>query len=436
MSLTLSAVRLLLTRLLTYTALLALLAGCTPSPEANVIGYLLAERLGTLEPDPSDAPPGAITGVVEHEGRPVPGATVLVAERTGRPHSGVTDEQGVYTIQGVPPGQYVPAATAPGYEETVLQGWLGIPTLITVNSSMTTTLPALELRPHRATPLPEPLAESVNLVQTATYITGTVFPPGAMAQATAYSFTYNGATVDTLRVYLPPDLAADEQLPMLFMVYPTQVDRWEPVSVGLASEGYALVAISPMAGRGVNIDAHAQDARIGFHLARQGALGPHIRPAKAVALGGSFSSPVLHRFLRDERDQIAGWVTVGGISNAFSGAHDFYTGKIEIPPPYELAVPALGAPNLYPLLFLRYSPVYTAVQLPPTLIIHTDADRITRITQAYELEEALKKAGVPVEVFYYEDVSHYLQIGEDMTDAGAEMFYLILDFARRVQTDE
>jgi acetyl esterase/lipase len=186
----------------------------------------------------------------------------------------------------------------------------------------------------------------------------------------------------------------------------------------------------------VNIDAHAQDARIGFNLARQGALGPHIAPTKAVALGGSFSSPILHRFLRDERDQIAGWVTVGGISNAFSGAHDFYAGEIEIPPPYELAVPALGAPNLYPLLFLRYSPVYTAAQLPPTMIIHTDADRITRITQAYELEEALKRAGVPVEVFYYDDVSHYLQIGEDMTEAGAEMFYLILDFARRVQANE
>jgi dipeptidyl aminopeptidase/acylaminoacyl peptidase len=124
---------------------------------------------------------------------------------------------------------------------------------------------------------------------------------------------------------------------------------------------------------------------------------------------------------------------VGGISNAFSGAADFYAGELEIPSPYEMAIPALGPANLYPLLFLRYSPVYTASQLPPTLLIHTDSDRVTPIDQAYQLEEALRAAGVPIEVFYYEDVSHYLQIGEEMSTAGAEMFQLILDFARQMQ---
>jgi acetyl esterase/lipase len=151
-------------------------------------------------------------------------------------------------------------------------------------------------------------------------------------------------------------------------------------------------------------------------------------------MGGSFSSPILHRFLRDEGDAVAGWANAGGVSNAFSGAADFYAGKITLPPPYELAIPALGPPNLYPLLFLRYSPVYTAGQLPPTLIIHTAADTITPIGQAYELEAALAAAGVPVEVFYYEDVSHYLQIGEDMTAAGVEMFQRILHFAEEVQS--
>mgnify|MGYP001000194810 CR=1 FL=1 len=129
---------------------------------------------------------------------------------------------------------------------------------------------------------------------------------------------------------------------------------------------------------------------------------------------------------------IAGWVTVGGISNAFSGTASFYAGQLEIPPQYEFLIPALGLPNLYPLDFLRFSPVYTAAQLPPTLIIHTDVDHVIPIDQAYQLEAALHANQVPVEVYYYKDVSHYLQIDENMTEQGREMFYRVLTFAQRM----
>jgi dipeptidyl aminopeptidase/acylaminoacyl peptidase len=277
------------------------------------------------------------------------------------------------------------------------------------------------------------LAFAVQLTITAAYTIATNFPPHAQARVQAFQFTHKGAVVDTLRLYLPLDVQPEQRFPLLFMIYPTNADNWWPVSVAFASQEYALVAISPIAARGVEIDSHAQDARIAFALARQGALGSHIASDKAIALGGSFSSPILHRFLRDEGEEVAGWVNVGGVSNAFSGAADFYAGKLEMPPQFELVIPALGPPNLYPLTFLRYSPVYTAAQLPATLIIHTAADRITPIDQAYQLEEALRAAGAPVEVFYYEDVSHYLQIGDDLTEAGAEMFYRILDFVKRYQ---
>jgi dipeptidyl aminopeptidase/acylaminoacyl peptidase len=254
----------------------------------------------------------------------------------------------------------------------------------------------------------------------------------------AYTFDYADATIDSLRLYLPPDIPTDtistRQLPMLFMIYPTAVDGWESVSVAFAAAGYAFVAISPIGDRTLAIDEHAEDARVALALARGGFLHPAIAPDEVIVLGGSFSSPILHRLLRDERAAVAAWITVGGISNAFSGSADFYAGTLEMPPQYELLIPALGAPNLYPLLFLRYSPVYTAAQLPPTLIIHTDVDKVTPIDQAYQLEAALKAAHVPTEVFYYEDVSHYLQIGDDLTPAGQEMYHLILDFAKRYQS--
>lgn len=401
-----------------------------------MLGYLLARQFGTLAPVPPDVARGSVTGIVHHAGAPIAGASVVIAERTGTPHVGVTGASGRYRIDGIPPGQYVPAAVAPGFNEAVPRDLLGMAKLVTVSADTVSAAPPLELQPHLPRPLPEPLAESVALSVTATYSAATSFPPGAQADVTAYQFTYDGQTVDTLRLYLPRNLPADAQLPLLFMVYPTNADNWWPVSVGFASEGFALIAISPIPARAVDIDAHAQDARIAFHLAQSGALSPHIAAGNTVALGGSFSSPILHRFMRDERDQIAGWVTVGGISNAFAGAADFYAGLLEMPPDYRYAVPALGAPNLYPLLLLSYSPVFTASQLPPTLIIHTDADRITRMEQAHQLEAALRAAGVPVEVFYYTDVSHYLQIGDDLTEAGAEMFYLVIDFARRMQAQE
>ena len=417
---------------------LLLLAACTPTAESNVLGYYLARRLGTLTMQPETAT-GTLTGtligiVTNTTGEAIEGATVVVATRTGTPYAAQTDAQGNYTIQDVPPGQYVPAAVAPGYEETVPHGWLDIPSLVTVAAGKRVTLPPITLHRHQADPLPAPLPSAVNLVETASYTATTPYPEGGAAQVHAYRFDYAGATIDTLRLYLPLEVPAGGQLPMLFMIYPSPVDGWESVSVGFAAAGYAFVAISPMADRALEIDAHAQDARVGLALARGGHLHPAIAPDEVVVLGGSFSSPIMHRLMRDERAAVAAWITVGGISNAFSGTADFYAGKLQMPPQYELFIPALGAPNLYPLTFLRYSPVYTASQLPPTLIIHTASDLVTPIDQAYQLEAALKETNVPMQVFYYEDVSHYLQIGDDLTEAGKEMYNLIIDFAQEYQS--
>lgn len=406
-----------------------IVAGCTPSAEQNVLAYLLAQRLGTISTDPEPGgPAGSITGLVLHEGKPVSGASVIAAGRYGTPHSACTGPDGRYRIEGIPPGQYVPAAIAPGFDEAVPRGLFGIPGLVTVEADRAAGAPPIELVLHATTPLPEPLAEQVSLTRTDAYTATANFPPEAAASVESFSFRFAGATVDTLRLYLPLDVHPDERLPMLFLVYPSPSDAWEPISVAFASAGYAVVATSPIADRGMDIEAHAQDSRVAFALARDGHLSEHIADGPAVALGGSFSSPILHRFLRDEGDDIAAWITLGGISDAFAATADFYAGKLELPPQYELAVPALGLPNLYPLPFLRYSPVYSAAELPATMVIHTPADRITLIDQAHRLVQALADAGVPFEAYYYEDVSHNIQIGDNLNEIGAEMFYRILDF--------
>lgn len=412
-----------------FCCILLFCSACAPTPQGNVIGYQIAKRLGRFE-----APPpvghGSIQGVVLHDTAPLAGATVVLAERNGQPHAAQTDAQGHYRLDEIPPGQYALAAIAPQFEESRLQDNLGWPLLVTVAPNTVTEAPPFSLPRHIATPLPTPLAAATQLTLTQTAVITAAFPAGSQAQMQAFQFTYAGAVVPTLRLYLPTSTALDATLPMLFLVYPTLVDAWQSVSAAFAAQGFAVVAISPVAARELNIDAHALDARIGLALAQQGYLDERLRAKPAVALGGSFSSAVLHRLLRDTKEDVAAWVTVGGIANAFDGTADFYAGRIEIPPQYTYLIPALGPPNLYPLAFLRYSPVYTAAQLPPTLIIHTDADRIIPISQAYELEAALHTAGVPVTVFYYRDVSHYLQIDDQMTDAGREMFYRVVDFAQ------
>lgn len=419
-------------RLFALILLALLVAGCTAPPQVEVMGYLLARRLGTLDVPVPSGPnhTGSIAGVVTSANAPLRGATVVVATRSGHPFSATTDDMGRYIITGVPPGQYVPAAVAPGYDEAMPLDRIGVPRLVTVSAGAVSHAPDIDLRPHH----PPPLPASVPLTLTASYTAAAPYPAGAISQVTAFAFEHAGATVDSLRVYLPLTVTAEARLPLLFMVYPGDVDNWESASVAFAAAGYAMVAVSPIGARGVDIDAHALDARVAFDLARSGRLHPAIAPDEAILLGGSFSSPVLHRFLRAESAHVVAWVTVGGISNGYTLARGFYAGQIHLPEQYSYAIPALGAPNVRPLNFLRYSPVYTASQLPPTFIVHTPADTITPIDQAYALEAALLAAGVPVETFYYEDVHHNVQIGDALTDAGKEMYQRVLEFARRHQS--
>jgi acetyl esterase/lipase len=410
------------------------LTGCRPAPEANALGYLVGSRWGAFDSPLAPQPASSLAGRVLAGGQPVAGATVVVAERTGAPHAARTDAAGRYRIDGLPPGQYVPAAVAAGYEESPLTGLLDIPALVTLAPGGMTAAPDLELRPQTPVPLPENLAAAVNLRTTHSYTATSPFPAGAATQVLAYAFDRAGQTVDTLRLYLPRNAAPGQRLPLLFLVYPSPVEDWEDVSVAFAASGFAAVAMSPSPGRGADVDAHAQDALVALTLARRGELSPAIGDNRPVAMGGSFSSAILARLLRLAPAELAGWVTVGGLANAFTAAADFYAGRIEMPPNYDLLVPALGQPNLYPEPFLRYSPVYSAAELPPTLIIHTAADRILPIAQAYELAAAVRAAGIPLETYYYEDVSHYLGIGDNMTDAGREMFYRILEFVKRYGT--
>jgi acetyl esterase/lipase len=413
-------------------SLLFLFAGCS-SAQRNVAAYLLADATGALQPaDPSST--GIISGTVRGADGPLAGATLVVADRIGTPYSGRSDADGRFQLEA-PVGSYAISGVAPGYAEGQTHDDAGTTEVVAVEAGALVDAPQLVLTPLANGTPPIGLAAQVQLTQTNAYTTTSAFPPGSAAQVTAFSFTRDGVVNDTLRLYMP--LGTDEdtddaaQLPLLLAVYPGTVDGWEPVSTSLAAQGYALVAVSPVGAWELNVDQHAADARTALALAEQGALGTGIDASQPVALGGSFSSAILYRLLRQTPDIFGGWVTVGGIADAFSGAAAFYSDAITIPDAYRFAIPAMGNPSRNPVALLEFSPLYDAGSLPPTLIIHTAADEIIPIEQAYAFEAALREAGVPVETFYYEDVSHYLQIEEEMTDAGREMFYRVVEFIDR-----
>ena len=313
--------------LLLLTAVL--LAACEPSPQVNVIGYLIEQRLGgPVEPAPSGEP-GSLAGQVLSAGEPVEGASVLVATRTGTPFSTRTDASGHYHIANIPPGQYVPAAVAPAFEETALSGAFGLPYPITVRAGETAQAPDLTLRLHRTRPLPAPLPDAAALSAAEPITMTAPFPPGAIAWERSFAFARDGGINSSLRLYRPfPD--SGEKLPLLFALFPGDIDDWASINVALADAGYTVVALSPSADWGLDVAAHAEDARLALALARGGHLGVDLADAPAVAVGGSFSSAIVNRLLRDERDQFAAWLTLGGISNAFTGSADFYARRPDI----------------------------------------------------------------------------------------------------------
>jgi acetyl esterase/lipase len=417
--------------LLLLPLVLVLLSACQPSPAANVAGFMLAQRLHSL-PSPSlHQPPGAVEGRVLAGGQPLAGAVVLVAERTGQAHTATSDAAGRYRIENIPADDYVVAAVASGYAESALQNAWGGPVPLRVRSGQSTPAPDLQLSPLQEEDTIAPDLAAPNLRLTAEYTATAPFPAGSAANVRAFAFDRAGVTVDTLRLYLPLDTQPGDHYPLALFVAPTAIDDWQYVSTAFASQELAVVGISPVAARGVDADAQAEDTRAALALAQSGALGPEVGDNRPVAIGGSYSSAILARLVRTAGDKLGGWVSVGGLADAFAGAADFYAGKLQMPPNYALLVPAFGLPNLYPLTFLRYSPVFVASELPPTLLIHTAADHVLPIEQAYELERAAKAAGVPVETYYYSDTSHYLGIGDNLTDAGREMFYKIVEFVKR-----
>lgn len=402
-------------------------AGCM-SPVTNLVHYAMSEGEVYLEPA-REPGTGTLQGTVLDQGAPVAGATVLVAEPEGTPHVTRTDAQGRYTLEHIPPGHYVPIAVAAGYEDAVLRNAYGFPMAMTMGDGQTIAAGAIHMKPTIPNPLPPDAAAVHELTPGEAYVVETPYPEGAVAQVQPWSFSRNGTVNDTLHVYLPGHAGADDgPFPLLFAMYPGHSLRWEDISVGFASQGYAVVATSPLLAYGRDVIEHGEDARLALHFAMSGALGEQINPSQPLAISGSYGAAVLSRLVRITEAEIRAAVVLGGISNAFTGAAAFYAGHLDWPPHLGYILASLGTANAKPLGFMEFAPVYSAGIMPPMFLIHTFEDEMVPIEQSYEYAAALEAAGVEVRTHYFEDESHYIQIGERTSEVTKELFQMVLAY--------
>lgn len=396
----------------------------TPKGSAllNVAEYRLRIAWWSLigRPEYDLARTGSLSGVVRaSDGAPLSDAIALVASVRGHVYQVNSDRRGRYRIDGVPPGRYVPLAAAWGYQETT-----GKP--IQVATGRLTRDVDFTLAPYRPAPV-EPYDLHVGAPQEA----ASDFPTPLVASRFPFTYDLDGLTVDGGQLYLPPD--ASGPLPTLFVVYPSAPLNWDATSVALTRDGFAVLAVGPDADRGLDIEGHVRNLRAAIQLWQQGRIRPlgsvasYADRERWVMMSGSFGSLVMFRALRD-LSSVPAMVNVGGVSDAFLAVNSLYSEDLAIPPPYDAAIAVLGRPDQDPAFFFAYSPVFFAERLPPTLIVHTYADEVIPYTQATALAAAMRSAGVPYDLFLYEDTTHYLD-AYNPTQATHRVYERVVAFA-------
>jgi len=380
-------------------------------------------------PDPAAQPAGGLTGVVrDPAGRPLAGAAVIVADRRGVAYRATTDAAGRYRLDGIPAGVYRPVAAAPGYgpvadgvalpTATNLFGTLRWRPPVVVRGGQTA---AADLRldpPRRIAPT---AGARLDLGEETVVEQGDPYPGRARRRL----FTLTAPARDPIVLdplsgtikLAPPSRSATGVVyapveggpyPTVVIVYPGLPETWETVSVALATDGFAVVAFTPL--NFPDLTADTADLLFLTRELTEGRLTPHAAPGRQCAAGGSFST-IWTFLLLQQTDAYRCVVSLGGVSDAFLYRQDWTAGRI-VPEPQFAPVPemmaAMGTPDVAPDLFLRLSIIEHTDALPPIFIVHGSGDTLVPINQSERLAARLRAAGRPFELALYPGMEHYL----------------------------
>jgi dipeptidyl aminopeptidase/acylaminoacyl peptidase len=396
----------------------------------NIIAYRVRATWRDWFGDAGDARQrGAIAGAIyTPDLAPLEDATVLVSTVTGVVHQATSDRQGSYQIDNVPPGRYVVTAGKWGYQHDIYREGTDDRTPVVVRADRLTAGIDIELTERQPW---QPVLDEPPILgppQTAYAL----FPAEVSAYRTPITYTSEGMVITGTMLYQP--MVITQPLPVFVAIYPAPPLNWDRASVAFASQGYVLLAVGPNTRRGLDTEGMARDVLNVVAYLNSGAMTPHADLERQGWLAGSFGSLIFYQVLRYEQPGIDAVMLVGAISDAFLGVQALYETELYIPPEYRAAIASLDPPDRYPDFYLGHSLIFDAERLPPMMVIHTKGDEVIPYNQSVRLAEALEEAGVPHELYLYEDTTHYLD-QVNITPDTAELYWRINAFLDRYVRD-
>ncbi len=407
-------------------ALLAIIAGWLLVSESvwvwpvrNTLQYALLTRLNGPITEPPPGPTGVLTGTILTPQRaPIAGARVLVPHRSGATYSARTNEQGQYTINGIPPGSYRPVAGAPGFKSTQFGGLLGD---VVISAGASTRVDAV--LSQKSAP---PVTPGTDFSLSGPELLTCEQPLNSQALRYDISFNNAGQPSQPAFYYTPITATADSTLPLLLAVYPGPADSWECASLPLTAGGYALLATGPA--YSFNLEADLDELERLLQFAAEGRF-PATRADQVGLLGGSYSSLHVQRLLQRGVKNAQAALILGPPTDLFEMRRQLESGTYIPPFGLDRAFVALGLPDRVPLRYWEYSGAYqVGPQFPPLAIFHSRNDEIVPYQQSELLAENLAQVGAPYELYLFNGATHYLM---DEGGGAAEIFTQALDFLGR-----
>ncbi len=385
-------------------------------PIRNTIQYhLLVWWAGPVsEPDSTES--GALAGAIRNiEGRPIKGATVLVAARDGTTFSSRSGADGLYFVDGIPPGTYRPVAGAPGYESVQFGGLVGdVEIAANAQTEVDAALPIY--RPSTVLP-----GVDLHLSEATTPTCSNPLESSAIRRQ--LFFNSGGRPNQPTFYYTPLTATTTSQLPLLLAIYPGPAESWQCVSLPLAAAGYAVLAAGPA--YTFEFEATLDEMERLLAFAHEGQF-PGTTADRVALLGGSYSTIHVQRLLQRGQENIESAVLLGPPTDLFDMRRRLENGTFSPPFGLDQAARALGLPDRVPLRYWKYSGAYhVAGNYPPVIIFHSRNDKIVPYQQSELLAANLDVAGAPNELYLFDGATHYL-----MAEGGGalEIFERALDF--------
>jgi acetyl esterase/lipase len=255
----------------------------------------------------------------------------------------------------------------------------------------------------------------------------TEFPEGVTGFADVTYSRLDGFRPLTLDVYVPAGDRASQRNPLIIYVHgggwssghtrhSGAFENWPKVLASLAARGYVVSSLNYRLSREAPFPAAIHDVKAAIRWLRSHAQDYGIDKNRVVLWGGSAGGQLVSLAAMScgsaeleppasstESDCVQGAVAWYGVFNfATVAAPDADANGSPVARYLGCPFPKCPADTVR-----RASPIrYADASDPPMLLIHGVNDRVVPVAQSKEFHDALKKAGVPVEMLLIPDVDH------------------------------